>query len=134
MSFNLFKTVSLNRRAYFGWSMVVLAVFALLAPVAHTLSTRTGDFTFAIIYVMAFGAAFGFLNVKRVADFGGQAELWLMAIFVATFCEASPFYEPTMSADAATVMFQSAACVWGAVYLTLLIRPGKPISVAAAAG
>jgi uncharacterized membrane protein YhaH (DUF805 family) len=126
------KTESLSRQAYFGWSLVVLAVFALLAPAIHTLTTRTGDVTFAIIYVMAFGAAFGFLTVKRVADFGGQAELWLMAIFVATFCEASPFYEPTMSADAATVMFQVAACVWAAVYVTLLIRRGKPAPVAAA--
>ena len=133
MSFNLFKIESLNRRAYFGWSLVVLAVFALLAPVAHTLSTRTGDLTFAIIYVMAFGAAFGYLTVKRVADFGGQAELWLMAVFVATFCEASPFYEPTMSLDAAAVMFQAAACVWAAVYLMLLIRRGKPTAVVAAA-
>ena len=90
-------TESLNRRAYFGWSLAVLALFTLMAPAIHTLSSRTGDLTFAIIYVMAFGAAFGFLTVKRVADFGGQAELWLMAIFVATFCGASPFSEPTMA-------------------------------------
>ena len=29
------KTESLSRQAYFGWSLVVLAVFALLAPVAQ---------------------------------------------------------------------------------------------------
>jgi hypothetical protein len=91
MTLNSFRSELLSRRAYFGWSCALVLVFALLAPLAHTVATATGDPTFALIYVFCFGACLAFIAAKRVADFGGQAELWVMAIFTGTFCEAAPF-------------------------------------------
>jgi hypothetical protein len=122
---NPFKAETLNRRTYFGCSVALLAAFALLAPVTHGLAARTGDLAFPAAYVFAFGMAFGYLSAKRVLDFGGQAELWVMVIAVATLCEASPFLEPQMSADAAMVLFELAAIIFSAVYVTLLLRRGR---------